>query len=77
MKVQSESEVAQSCPTLSDPMVCIGTLWAPPSMGFSSQEYWSGASKLSLGVYITFSLLIRVTLSLKILIKRYIISRMD
>ena len=34
------SEVAQSCPTLS-------TLWtvvyqAPPSMGFSKQEYWSG-----------------------------------
>ena len=37
---ESESEVAQSCPTLSD-------LWtlahqAPPSMGFSRQEYWSG-----------------------------------
>ena len=36
----SESEVAQSCPTLCD-------LWtvahqAPPSMGFSRQEYWSG-----------------------------------
>ena len=34
------SEVAQSCPTLCD-------LWtvahqAPPSMGFSRQEYWSG-----------------------------------
>ena len=27
----------QSCPTLSDPM-------APPSMGFSRQEYWSGVS---------------------------------
>ena len=35
MKVKSEREVAQSCPTLSDPM-------APPSMGFSRQEYWSG-----------------------------------
>ena len=37
---ESESEVAQSCPTLCD-------LWtvahqAPPSMGFSRQEYWSG-----------------------------------
>ena len=31
-KVKSESEVAQSCPTLCDPM----------SMGFSRQEYWSG-----------------------------------
>ena len=40
MKVKSESEVAQSCPTLSDPMDC-----SPPgssSMGFSRQEYWSG-----------------------------------
>ena len=37
---ESESEVAQLCPTLCD-------LWtvahkAPPSMGFSRQEYWSG-----------------------------------
>ena len=39
MKVESESEVAQSCPTLIDPMDC-----SPPgySMGFSRQEYWSG-----------------------------------
>ena len=36
----SESEVAQSCPTLCDP----GTVahQAPPSMGFTRQEYWSG-----------------------------------
>ena len=34
MKVKSESEVAQSCPTLVTP-------WTP-SMGFSRQEYWSG-----------------------------------
>ena len=40
MKVKIESEVAQSCPTLSDPMDC--SLQAPPSMGFSRQEYWSG-----------------------------------
>ena len=40
MKVKSESEVAQSCLTLSDPMDC--SLQAPPSMGFSRQEYWSG-----------------------------------
>ena len=37
---ESESEVTRSCPTLCD-------LWtvahqAPPSMGFSSKEYWSG-----------------------------------
>ena len=40
MKMKSESEVAQSCPTLSDPMDC--TFQAPLSMGFSRQEYWSG-----------------------------------
>ena len=40
MKVKSESEVTQSCPTLSDPMNC--TYQAPLSMGFSRQEYWSG-----------------------------------
>ena len=39
MKVKSESEVAQSC--------LLATPWteanqAPPSMGFSRQEYWSG-----------------------------------
>ena len=42
MKVKSESEVTQLCPTLT-------TTWtaahqAPPSMGFSRQEYWSGVS---------------------------------
>ena len=35
MKVKSESEVAQSCPTLSDPMD--SAYQAPPSMGFSRQ----------------------------------------
>ena len=39
MKVKSESEVAQSCPTPCDPT---GAHQAPPSMGFSRQEYWSG-----------------------------------
>ena len=41
MKVKSESEVTQSCPTLSDPMDYTAHQ-APPSMGFSRQEYWSG-----------------------------------
>ena len=36
-----ESEVAQSCPTLCDPMDS-SLHQAPPSMGFSRQEYWSG-----------------------------------
>ena len=40
MKVKSEREVAQSYPTLSDPMDC--SLQAPPSMGFSRQVCWSG-----------------------------------
>ena len=40
MKVKSESQVTQSCPTLA-------TAWtaayqAPPSMGFSMQKYWTG-----------------------------------
>ena len=45
-KVKSESEVAQSCPTLSDPMDC--SHQAPPSMGFSRQDYWSGVPLPSL-----------------------------
>ena len=39
MKVKSESEVAQSCLTLCDPWTA--AYQAPPSMGFSRQEYWS------------------------------------
>ena len=38
-KHESESEVAQSCPTLCDPMDC--SLPAPPSMEFSRQESWN------------------------------------
>ena len=33
--------IAQSCPTLCDPMDS-SLHQAPPSMGFSRQEYWSG-----------------------------------
>ena len=39
MKMKSESEVTQSCPTLSDPRTA--AYQAPLSMGFSGQEYWS------------------------------------
>ena len=35
-----ESEVAQSCPTLTAPWTV--AYQAPLSMGFSRQEYWSG-----------------------------------
>ena len=37
---ESESEVAQSCLTLCDPWTVAHQ--APPSTGFSRQEYWSG-----------------------------------
>ena len=40
MKSESESEVVQSCPTLVTPWTVAHQ--APPSMGFSRQEYWSG-----------------------------------
>ena len=40
MKVKSESEVSQSCPTLATPWTA--AYQAPPSMGFSRQQYWSG-----------------------------------
>ena len=43
MKEKSKSEVAQSCLTLSNPMdYSLPGYQAPPSMGFSRQEYWSG-----------------------------------
>ena len=45
MKVKSESEVAQSCLTLSDPTDC--SLQAPPSMGFARQVLEWGAITFS------------------------------
>ena len=40
MKVKSESEVAQLCLIFATPWTA--AYQAPPSMGFSRQEYWSG-----------------------------------
>ena len=40
LMAESKSEIAQSCPTLRDPWTIAHQ--APPSMGFSRQEYWSG-----------------------------------
>ena len=40
MKVKSESELTQLCPTRSDSMDC--SLPGSSVHGFSSQEYWSG-----------------------------------
>ena len=39
MKVKSESEVTQLCRLLATPWTV--AYQAPPSMGFSRQEYWS------------------------------------
>ena len=47
MKVKSESEVAQSRPTLASPWAA--AYRAPPSMGFSRQEYWSVEPKVNRG----------------------------
>ena len=58
MKVKSESEAAQSCPTCSDPRDCS----LPGSKGFSRQEYWSGMLLPSpIYVYIT-SLIASITI---------------
>ena len=46
MKVKSESEVIQSCPTLATPWTA--AYQAPPSMGFSRQKYWTGVPLPSL-----------------------------
>ena len=46
MKVKSESEVAQSCPTLVTPRTA--AYQATPSVGFSRQEYWSGVPLMSI-----------------------------
>ena len=40
MKVKSESEVAQLCPTFTTPWTA--AYQAAQTMGFSRQEYWSG-----------------------------------
>ena len=44
--MKSESEVAQSCPTPSDPMDC--SLPGSSIHGISRQEYWSGVPLPSL-----------------------------
>ena len=73
MKVKSESEVAQSCPTLA-------TLWtaahqAPLSMGFYRQKYWSGAplpSPLYLSIAIYLSIYIFINANYKVLVAKLI-----
>ena len=48
---ERESEVAQSCPTLCSTWTVV--YQAPPSMGFSRQEYWSGCRVLLQGILLT------------------------
>ena len=55
----SESEVAQLCPTLATP--CTAAHQAPPPMGFSRQEYWSGVPLPSLLSCATDPVLTRAT----------------
>ena len=50
MKVKSESEVAQSRPTIATPWTA--AYQAPPSMGFSRQEYWRGVPLPSLNTWL-------------------------
>ena len=59
MKVKSESEATQSCPTLATPWTA--AYQTPPSMGFSRQEYWSGVPSPSL-LSVATTVLIRVIL---------------
>ena len=58
MKVKSESEVAQSCPTLATPWAAAHQ--APPSMGLSKQKYWSGVPLPSLVLGLVHCILSRV-----------------
>ena len=55
MKVKSENEVAQSCPTLSDLMDC--SVAGSSAQGIFQEEYWSGvplpkSGQLSKGMHL-------------------------
>ena len=65
MKVKSESEVAQSCPTLSDPMDC--SLPGSSVHGIFQAKYWSGVPLPSLPGRIDLPNLKRVSDSLQVL----------
>ena len=58
MKVKSQNEVTQSCLTLATPWTA--AYQAPPSMGFSRQEYWSGVPLPSLKGLLGHPLCLRV-----------------
>ena len=73
-KVKSENEVVQSCPTFSNPWTA--AFQAPPSMGFSRQEYWSGVPLPFTSAYFWPKLVLCISLvSLGMLYKSFSISR--
>ena len=70
MKGKRESEVAQSCPTLATPWNAAHQ--APPSMGFYSQEYWSGVQLPSPRVlYFRSKFIVKIKYKLKIILIIY------
>ena len=66
MKVKIEGEVAQSSPTFVTPWTA--AYQAPPSIGFSRQEYWSGVPLPSLvnRVMVSLQTILRSALKFKI-----------
>ena len=48
--MKSENEVAQSCPTLSDPMDC--SVPGSSAHGIFQEEYWSGVPLPSPNIYV-------------------------
>ena len=71
MKVKSESEVAQSHPTLVTPWTA--AYQTPPSMGLSRQEYWNGVPLPSLNTSLVH--ILKITLS-NFLFKLYILYKL-
>ena len=63
MKVKSESEVTQLCPTVATPWTA--AYQAPLSMGFSRQMYWSGVPLPSPSTFIPLSLEVKKVTFLK------------
>ena len=63
MKVKSESEVAQSCPTVATPWTA--AYQAPLSMGFSRKKYWSEVPLPSPSMFIPLSLEVKKVTFLK------------
>ena len=61
MKVKSESEVAQSCPTLSDPMDCSLSGSSVHGIFQATVLEWIAIS-FSRGIYMEFRMMVTITL---------------